>query len=1466
MSNAKGENEPAGGGRSDLIRDALAQIRDLRARLEESRQRVSAPIAVVGIGCRFPGAPDPAAYWRLLAEGVDGISAIPRERWNVDAYFDPDPETPGRMYTRHGGFIDGVDLFDPHVFGISPREAAAMDPQHRLLLEVAWEALEDAAIAPDSLMGSPSGVFVGLSNSDYMRLVFADASRVDTYASSGVNYSVAAGRISYLLGLQGPSIAVDTACSSSLVATHLACQSLRSGETGLALVGGVNLMLLPEVHVNFCRARMLAPDGRCKTFDAAADGYVRGEGCGVIVLKRLRDALADGDRIRAVIRGSAANQDGRSSGLTVPNGPAQEAVIRAAIANAGVAAADVDYVEAHGTGTSLGDPIELHALGAALAAERPPERPLLVGSVKTNLGHLEAAAGIASLIKVVLSLERREIPRHLHFQTPNPRVDWAAWPLEVVMRHRTWLKASGRRIAGVSSFGFSGTNAHIVLEEAPTLDPPDRASRPFHAITISGRTSTALAAGARRLATYLRTHPDLPLADVALTANAGRARLAERGAVVVATLPEAADELERLAEGQTLPGLRGRVAPSGAPEVVFLFPGQGAHYGGMARQLFETQPVVRDAFERCAAALGGQLTRPLLDAVFDPTEATLEDMSLSQPALFAVEYALSELWRSWGVRPAVVLGHSAGELVAACVAGVLSLEDAVQLIAERGRLMQSLPPGGAMATIFAEATAVEDAMGREGGALTLAAINGPQHVVVSGEAARVERVLEGFLERGVNGKRLRISNAYHSPLVEPVLDELERFAAGVQHHPPQVELISNLTGRAVGPGDIGAAYWREHMRRPVQFLASVRTLEQSGYRVFLEVGPGSTLLGIAQETIEPEGRLWLPTIRRSRDEWQQLLETAAALHVSGVPIDWTAADRPFAGSRVALPTYPFERERCWTDVSVPRREAAGAESSWDAGLRAGRAQAAQAPLDLSLRSFTATWNAFDRLTTAYQLAALTEIGAFARSGERCSAEEMPGRFGLGPNHVPLLRRWLAHLAAEGYLKKDGEAYVSERPLPAGDVAATRSAVSSDLAVYQELADYVDSCGPRLVSVLTGRESPLDTLFPGGSFELAAGLYERSAVSRYLNAIVRATVESATRVTTGESQLLEIGAGTGGTTSAVLPILPPDHTRYAFTDVSDLFLSQAREKFAAFPFVHYGRLDLERDPAEQGYAAGSFDVILAANVLHATRDLRRTLERVRSLAAPGGLLVLSETTTHHRVFDITTGLIEGWEAFADDTRGDNPLVSTEQWLRLLAEAGFEHQAALPEPGGPADVLGNRIIVAAAPRTGARAAVVASSEVAAVPAVAPSARGTTGADLDLLAALAEALPSERAELLAAHVRVRVMEILRLDAKHTPGLEDRLMQLGFDSLMAMQLRNRLAADLALTARLPATLVFDHPTCRALGAFLGDRLDGAHATVAREAPTETPAESGMNVESLSEEQAEALLLKRLDSIEGKR
>jgi acyl transferase domain-containing protein len=651
---------------------AVVEIQQLRARLDALTRARSEPIAVVGMGCRMPGGVDgPDAFWQLLRSGVDAIVEIPRDRWDRHAYYDADPEAPGKMATTFGGFIRNIDQFDPSFFGISPREAQTLDPQQRLLLEVTWEALEHAGLSPSGLYGSATGVFIGMSTFDYAlhqvggRVHDEELARIDGYVATGTTMSPAAGRLSYVLGLNGPSLVVDTACSSSLVATHLAVTSLRNRECDLAIVGGANVILRPEWNVNFTKAHMLAPDGRCKTFDASANGYVRGEGCGVVILQRLSDAEAAGRRIAAVIRASAVNQDGASGGLTVPSGPSQERVIRRALEGAGLAPHEIDYIEAHGTGTSLGDPIEVAALGAVFG-ERPKTAPLALGCVKTNIGHLEAAAGVAGLIKAVMSLQQRELPPNLHFRTPNPLIDWDGLPIRVPTSVTPWPSSGAPRRAGISSFGFTGTNAHVVVEQAPERAPREPAAegappeRPQHVLTMSARTAPALRDLAARYEQHLATVSTAPLADVAFTANTGRASFRHRLAVVAASCDEAHRALGSYLAGT--PAADVHVSEGGArPRVVFAFAGEGVPHAGARQQLYATQPVFRAAIDECEGILRSH------------RDAALE----AEPALFAFEYALAQLWRSWGVDPDAVTGDGIGESVAACVGGVVSLDDAL---------------------------------------------------------------------------------------------------------------------------------------------------------------------------------------------------------------------------------------------------------------------------------------------------------------------------------------------------------------------------------------------------------------------------------------------------------------------------------------------------------------------------------------------------------------------------------------------------------------------------------------------------------------------------------------------------------------------------------------------------------------------------------------------------------------------
>ena len=901
-----------------LFKRALQTLDELKAKLEAAERPRTEPIAVIGMGCRFPsGADDPEAFWKLLREGANCVSEVPADRWDVAAYYDPTPGEPGKMYTRRGGFLTNADQFDPHFFGIAPREAISMDPQQRVLLEVAWEALEDAGLPPARLMGSATGVFVGISAFDYATLHTRSGDPADTYFTTGTAHSIAAGRLSYVLGLHGPNLALDTACSSSLVAVHLACQSLRSGESRMALAAGVNMILSPDSTIATCQSRMMAPDGLCKTFDAAADGYVRGEGCGVVVLKMLSDALADGDRILALIRGTAVNQDGRSSGITAPSGPAQEAVIREVLSRSGVAGAEVDYVEAHGTGTALGDPIEVRALAAVLGQDRPKSDPLLIGSVKTNIGHLESAAGMAGLIKVILALRHEEIPAHLHLHKLNPLIPWDALPLQVVTERVPWRRGQQKRIASVSSFGFSGTNAHMLVEEAPLYEPqPVSSERPLQLLTLSAKTAGALEEVIRRYRVLLDGAGSFP--DLCYSASAGRAHFSERIAVVAASAEGARATLDAALEGREAPGLlRGQLGDRGRPQVAFLFTGQGAQYPGMGRQLFETQPSFRRTLEECDEILAPLLPSRLLPVLLGEQEGGLLDQTaFTQPALFSLEYALATLWRSWGIEPALVLGHSVGEYSAACVAGVFSLEDGLKLIAARGRLMQALPAGGQMAAVFADEQTVASAIRGHEARVSIAAINGPANVVLSGEGTALQAIVERLRADGVRSQGLTVSHAFHSPLMDPMLAEFERAARGVSFAEPRVGLVSNLMGRIALPEELAdPPYWRRHVREAVRFAAGMQALGEQGCQLFLEVGPHPTLLGMGARCL-PEGQgRWLPSLRKGREDWGQILESLGSLYTLGVDPDWVAFERDYPRHKVALPTYPFQRESYWLEAA-----------------------------------------------------------------------------------------------------------------------------------------------------------------------------------------------------------------------------------------------------------------------------------------------------------------------------------------------------------------------------------------------------------------------------------------------------------------------------------------------------------------------------------------------------------------------
>ncbi|MBA0054242.1 type I polyketide synthase, partial [Streptomyces sp. AJS327] len=918
------------------------------------------PIAVVGVSCRLPDAETPEAFWRLLCDGRSAVGSVPEGRWR---------EEPAEEEARRGAFLDEVDRFDAAFFGVSPREARTMDPQQRLTLELCWEALEDAGIVPATLRDHPVGVFVGAIWDDYARLLHGHGMpAIGAHSITGLHRGVIANRVSYSLGLNGPSLTVDAGQSSSLVAVHLAAESLRRGESEVALVGGVNLNLLPESAVTAARFGGLSPTGRCHTFDERADGYVRGEGGAMVVLKPLDQARADGDTVYCEIRGSAVNNDGGGPSLTSPSGRAQAQVLRAAYRRAGVAPERVGYVELHGTGTRVGDPVEADALGSALGSGRPVDQPLLVGSVKTNIGHLEGAAGIAGLVKAVLSLAHRTIPPSLNFTRAHPDIPLDALRLDVVRETTPWPGEEGQAVAGVSSFGMGGTNCHVVLAE-PAPDPAAPRSRPAgapgdtgafggagddgvpsahdglppadaasagHTVpwVLSGRSAAAVRAQAGRLRERVQADPGLRPRDVGRTLAAHRDTFEHRAVAIGDDREELLDALNAVADGRPGDAITGSARPD--RRLAYLFSGQGSQRPGMGSELYRAYPAFARAWDEVGEHLDPHLDRPLREIVNNRVDSTssgnppgdtvdLDDTAYAQPALFALEVALFRLLESWGIHPTHLLGHSLGELAAAHVAGVLSLPDACALVAARGQLMRELPAGGAMAAIEAEEAEVRDSLADRRPRVDVAAVNGPTAVVISGEEADVEEVAAAWAARGRRTRRMRVSHAFHSARMDPMLDAFRRVASGVTYRPPRIPLVSNVTGAPIPDEELCTPdYWVRHVREPVRFGAGVRWLAGEGVDSWLELGPHAVLAPLAAETL-----LDLPdrddqpvaALRADHPEPRTLLRALAQLHVDGVPMDWAALSAALGGRRVPLPTYAFQRERYWWEpgtTALPR--------------------------------------------------------------------------------------------------------------------------------------------------------------------------------------------------------------------------------------------------------------------------------------------------------------------------------------------------------------------------------------------------------------------------------------------------------------------------------------------------------------------------------------------------------------------
>jgi len=889
------------------------------------------PVAIVGIGCRFPGGVEnTATFWHLLSTGVDAIADIPADRWDLRTFYDPNPRKPGKSRTKRGGFLKQIDQFDAQFFGISPREAACIDPQQRLLLEVAWEALEDAGLVVERLAGSDTSVFIGGFTLDYKLLQFGDASRelLEAHTATGVVMTMLANRLSYIFDFRGPSIALDTACSSSLVAVHLACRSLWDSESHLALAGGVNVMIGPEFTIAESKGGFLSPHGWSRAFDAQADGYVRGEGAGIVVLKLLSQALADGDPIYALIRGSGVNQDGHTNGITVPNGSSQEALMQQVYQRAGIHPADIHYVEAHGTGTPVGDPIEAHALGAVLSASRPPDRPCLIGSVKTNIGHLEAAAGVAGLIKVALCLKHRQIPPHLNLEQPSPAIPFEALCLRVPTTLESWPVATGIARAAVNSFGFGGTNAHVILEEAPPITLPAqnvRADGQIYLLSLSARSPEALQAVAQSYHNFFTEHASDP-ADLCSAAATRCSHHEYRLSLVGQSTEELMSGIAVFQRGEADVNVaEGRASSRQRPKLAFVCSGMGPQWWAMARTLFKQEPVFRNAIERCDTALlpytGWSLIAELLA---DEAASRMTETSVAQPANFALQIALVELWHSWGIEPDALIGHSAGEVAAAYLAGALTWDDALCVIFHRSRLQQLTTGQGRMLAVGQPYEAMQRILQGYEDRISVAAINSPNAVTLVGDADSLHDIARLMEEQGIFCRYLQGRVPYHSYYMNILHEELLDVLKDVVPLVPLQPLYSTVTGTLVEHALHDADYWWRNVREPVFFASAAEQLIQDGYTVFVEVSPHPVLAGSLAECLAQHKRSGtiLPSLHRKDHDQLVMLRSLGSLYTLGYKINWEAlypGHHPF----IQLPSYPWQRQRYWSESEASKCERLG---------------------------------------------------------------------------------------------------------------------------------------------------------------------------------------------------------------------------------------------------------------------------------------------------------------------------------------------------------------------------------------------------------------------------------------------------------------------------------------------------------------------------------------------------------------
>jgi myxalamid-type polyketide synthase MxaC len=1545
---------------SDPLLERLAQLSPEKRALLARRllgdapapPRGPEPIAIVGMSCRFPGGADsPDAFWQLLTDRVDAITEVPADRWNANALYDADATAAGKVATKWGGFVGGIGDFDPYVFGISPREAARMDPQQRLWLEVAWEAFEHAGLTLEALAGSQTGVFLGLHShsSDYFWMQLREPERMDAFTGPGNAHNIAAGRLAYLLDLRGPALTIDTACSSSLVAVHTACQSLRAGDCRTALVGGVNAMLSPIWSIPLSRMQMLSPTGRCRAFDASADGFVRSEGAGAVVLKRLSDAQADGDAILAVIRGSAVNQDGRTNGITAPNGLSQRELLRAALTNAGVPASAITHLEAHGTGTALGDPIEFEALADVLGEGRPAGRPCWIGAVKSNLGHLEGAAGVAGLIKVVLALQHRAVPPVVHFTTLNSHiaVDGNASNFPVPMRVEPW-KVDGPLTAGVSSFGWSGTNAHVIVEEFPASQREaasgKREADSVFVLPLSARSAASVTAQAARYQTFLENGAaGATIEAVCRTAALRRTHHEHRAVVIGDSLADLANGLSTLAAGEPSWMVQtGRVRPGRKPAVVFAFTGQGPQWRGMAADLLGRVPVATDILRRCDAIVLEIAGWSLIDAL-TAEPSRLDHTEVAQPAIFAVQAAVAATLRSWGIEPAAVVGHSLGEIAAAWCAGALSLEDAVRVAIDRGRLMERATGGGRMVSIERSIEGIRAVLDDWRG-LSIGAVNGPKSTVLSGETAAVEAAVAKLTAAGAEARYLPVQYAFHSEQMNAAAKELESALAGLSPRAASIRMISSVTGAACSGTDLNAAYWRRNVRETVRFADAIAAVAADA-PVFVEIGPHPALRSAIASSAGSADVVVTHSLHRGRDGHACLRGVIGTLFTAGCAVDWARLN-PGRGEPVALPTYAWQRERFWldhvrpyTDVpAAPLEDAVNAAGGLEYAPEWVRAaDASNADGSLGARG---TWLLLgDRRGVAASLRAALE-----RAGHSVIVRNAGD--GFDPRAVNAVAEACLQSARTASLPLRGIVHLWSLDVDVSahaDADALASAEADQCAGALGVMKALSTLGSLPCWFVTSHAQPIENtpaIEQSAVWGLARTLAIEHPASTCICIDVPSDVDGAVAALVNElgsprgEREIAVRGGTrfvhrlANTASAPVPLVLREDATYLVTGgLGALGLKTAQwlvdrgarhlvltgrsapsasaateidRLCAAGATVATVRADVSKradvDRLFASIAASGFPlkgIVHSAGVLDDGIGLQQTWDRLRGVFAPkvagGWNLHLASAALPLDFFVLYSSLasVLGSAGQANYSAGNAVLdalahlrksqgrpalsVSWGRWggsgmaaslsdadRRRLSDAGFVEM----DPDAAFATLEHAIgsgrahtaIMAVdwsryAAYRGSVLPFLSSLDRAEAPA--PAAAKVPA----LLAALQDAPPERRKAIVLQHVRRDVLAVLGLAGTQRLDDDQGLRDAGLDSLMALELKNRLQASTGQL--LPSTIAFDYPTTAALAGFVGDVL-GTSVGSSGSAPAAASA-AAPDLDGLSDEEAEALLAEEL-------